>query len=71
MVVWSSIGVPRCSRALALGAERVDYLGPSVASSDRDGLACALRSTEPGGTCTSVGIYFGEETRVHCSTGTA
>ncbi len=26
------------------------------------GLACALRSTEPGGTCTSTGIYFAPET---------
>jgi alcohol dehydrogenase len=28
------------------------------------GLATALRSTEPDGTCTSVGIYFGRETPV-------
>jgi alcohol dehydrogenase len=27
-------------------------------SADPDGLACALRSTEPGGVCTSSGIYF-------------
>ena len=90
----SSIGLYAVQCALALGAERVDYLDTSAsrlalaerlganpvegppprragrypvavdASSDRDGLACALRSTEPGGTCTSVGIYFGEETPV-------
>ena len=29
------------------------------ACQDPDGLACALRSTEPGGHCTSVSIYFG------------
>jgi threonine dehydrogenase-like Zn-dependent dehydrogenase len=34
------------------------------ASADPAGLAAALRSTEPGGTCTSVGIYFGSETPV-------
>ena len=28
------------------------------ASADHAGLACALRSTEPGGICTSIGIYF-------------
>jgi alcohol dehydrogenase len=32
------------------------------ASSRHDGLHCALRSTEPGGVCTSVGIYYGELT---------
>ena len=34
------------------------------ASAQPEGLACALRSTEPGGTCTSVGIYFAPETPV-------
>jgi threonine dehydrogenase-like Zn-dependent dehydrogenase len=34
------------------------------ASADREGLACALRSTEPDGTCTSIGIYFEELTPV-------
>src|SRR3989449_3549946 len=29
------------------------------ACQDPDGLACALRSTEPGGHCTSASIYFG------------
>jgi alcohol dehydrogenase len=28
------------------------------ASGDESGLACALRSTAPDGTCTSIGIYF-------------
>ena len=34
------------------------------ASADPDGLACALRSTEPDGICTSIGIYFAPETPV-------
>lgn len=34
------------------------------ASADPAGLACALRSVEPGGVCTSVGIYFAKGTRV-------
>jgi threonine dehydrogenase-like Zn-dependent dehydrogenase len=34
------------------------------ASGDEAGLACALRSTEPEGICTSIGIYFGETTPV-------
>ena len=34
------------------------------ASGDPDGLACALRSTEPEGICTSIGIYFEETTPV-------
>ncbi len=34
------------------------------ASGDVDGLACALRSTEPEGVCTSIGIYFTETTPV-------
>ena len=37
------------------------------ASADPAGLACALRSTEPGGTCTSTGIYFAPETPSRCS----
>ena len=74
--------------AVALGAERVDFLdtdpgrlalaerlganpveGPAPrkagsypitvnASVDQAGLHCAIRSTEPGGACTNVGIYF-------------
>jgi threonine dehydrogenase-like Zn-dependent dehydrogenase len=34
------------------------------ASARVEGLHSALRSTDPGGTCTSIGIYFGEETPV-------
>lgn len=34
------------------------------ASADEDGLACALRSCEPEGVCTSIGIYFTESTPV-------
>ena len=34
------------------------------ASAQPEGLACALRSTGPGGSCTSVGIYFAPETPV-------
>ena len=31
-------------------------------TSDQKGLACAIRSTEPGGICTSTAIYFASET---------
>ena len=34
------------------------------ASSEPAGLACCLRSTEPGGVCTSTGIYFTPETPI-------
>ena len=60
-------------RAEELGANLVDEefpkrLGPYPitvdASGDPDGLACALRSTEPEGICTSIGIYFTETTPV-------
>ncbi|WP_051581179.1 hypothetical protein [Pseudonocardia acaciae] len=56
-----------------LGANLLDEefprrLGPYPitvdASGDVDGLACALRSTEPEGVCTSIGIYFAETTPV-------
>ena len=80
--------------AVALGAERVDFLDtdpgrlalaerlgatpvegppPRTAGSypitvnaalDHAGLHCAIRSTEPGGACTNVGIYFQEQTPV-------
>jgi alcohol dehydrogenase len=54
-------------RAEELGANLLDEefpkrLGPYPitvdASGDPNGLACALRSTEPEGICTSIGIYF-------------
>jgi alcohol dehydrogenase len=100
-----SIGLYACALALALGAERVDFvdhvpaqlelaqslganpieadgpaqggpyeahfmrrLGPYEITVDTsahpDGLALALRSTAPGGTCTAVGIFYEEYTRV-------
>jgi alcohol dehydrogenase len=34
------------------------------ASADPAGLGCCLRSTEPGGVCTSVGIYYASETPI-------
>ena len=59
----------RLALAKALGAaahvvdawpERLGSFPITVdASQDPDGLACALRSTEPGGHCTSTSIYFG------------
>ena len=46
-------------------AEAPKRLGPFPvtvdASADHDGLALALRSTAPDGTCTSTAIYFGEQ----------
>ena len=59
--------------AAELGAELLDEdfpkrLGPYPitvdASARQPGLACALRSTEADGICTSIGIYFAEETPV-------
>ncbi|MDP9229029.1 MAG: alcohol dehydrogenase catalytic domain-containing protein [Actinomycetota bacterium] len=60
-------------RAEFLGADLLEKdfpkrLGPYAitvdASGDPEGLACALRSTEPEGVCTSIGIYFAETTPV-------
>jgi threonine dehydrogenase-like Zn-dependent dehydrogenase len=60
-------------KAEELGATLLDEefpkrLGPYPitvdASGDVAGLACALRSTEPEGICTSIGIYFTETTPV-------
>ncbi len=57
----------RLTLAQSVGATPIEgpppeRLGPYPitvdASADRDGLACALRSLEPGGVCTSVGIYY-------------
>jgi threonine dehydrogenase-like Zn-dependent dehydrogenase len=59
--------------AVELGATLADEefperLGPYPitvdASADEAGLACALRSTAPDGTCTSIGIYFNPLTPV-------
>ena len=58
-------------RAEQLGANMLDVEFPKRfgqyaitvdASTDPDGLACAVRSTEPEGVCTSIGIYFTEST---------
>ncbi len=60
-------------RAKALGGNVIDRrfpdrLGPYPitvdASASHGGLACALRSTEPDGVCTSIGIYYEPETPV-------
>lgn len=59
----------RRARAEALGVETMaeipKRLGPFPitvdASADPEGLALALRSTSPDGTCTSCAIYFGEQ----------
>jgi threonine dehydrogenase-like Zn-dependent dehydrogenase len=52
--------------ATLVDEEFADRLGPYPitvdASFDRAGLACALRSTEPDGICTSIGIYWEPET---------
>jgi alcohol dehydrogenase len=61
----------RLALAATLGAQTREgpfprRLGPYAitvdASADPVGLACALRSTAPGGICTSAAIYFGRET---------
>jgi alcohol dehydrogenase len=60
-------------RAEELGANMLDREFPKNhgqypitvdASADVAGLHCAIRSTEPDGICTSIGIYFGDETGV-------
>jgi alcohol dehydrogenase len=60
-------------RAEELGANLLDREFPTRhgpyaitvdASADPEGLACALRSTEPDGISTSIGIYFSETTPV-------
>jgi threonine dehydrogenase-like Zn-dependent dehydrogenase len=92
---WSiSIPVYAVELALALGAERVDFVGGRErerekvaaiganlldqefperagrypitvdASGQHEGLACALRSTDAEGFCTSIGIYFEPTTPV-------
>jgi len=62
----------RRATAERLGAQTIatmpKRLGPFPitvdASADPDGLALALRSTAPDGTCTSAAIYFGEQPRL-------
>jgi threonine dehydrogenase-like Zn-dependent dehydrogenase len=60
-------------RAASLGANLLDESFPERtgpypitvdASASHAGLACALRSTEPGGNCTSIGIYYEPETPI-------
>ncbi len=61
----------RLERARAMGANAIEgpypkRLGPYPitvdSSADPAGLACAVRSAEPDGVCTSTGIYFQPET---------
>jgi threonine dehydrogenase-like Zn-dependent dehydrogenase len=70
-VVYADTNPDRLRTAEALGAEVVE--GPPErkygrfpitvdASGAHEGLQAALRSTEPGGTCTSIGIYYEETT---------
>ena len=73
---WTwSVGAPTCGTVPSrLGANLLDTDVPRSgaghypimvdASGDVDGLACALRSTEPEGVCTSIGIYFADTTPV-------
>ncbi|HEY2718636.1 MAG TPA: alcohol dehydrogenase catalytic domain-containing protein, partial [Solirubrobacteraceae bacterium] len=69
-VLYVDLDAGRRATAASLGAETLDLagapprLGPFPvtvdASAEPDGLALALRSTSPDGTCTSTAIYFGE-----------
>jgi threonine dehydrogenase-like Zn-dependent dehydrogenase len=67
-VLYVDADLSRRRTAESLGAATLadppERLGPFPitvdASADPDGLALALRSTAPDGTCTSTGIYFGE-----------
>ncbi|HEY1449542.1 MAG TPA: alcohol dehydrogenase catalytic domain-containing protein [Solirubrobacteraceae bacterium] len=70
-VLYVDLDAGRRATAASLGAETLDLadapprLGPFPvtvdASAEPDGLALALRSTSPDGTCTSTAIYFGEQ----------
>jgi alcohol dehydrogenase len=68
-VVYVDADAKRCRVAEALGAETLAQapkrLGPFAITVDSsaapEGLALALRSTAPDGTCTSTAIYFGEQ----------
>lgn len=70
-VVYLDTDADRLAVAAALGAEVIDAPPPRRAGSfaitvdasgDPAGLACALRSVEPYGVCTSVAIYFTDPT---------
>jgi alcohol dehydrogenase len=68
-VVYVDADATRCRVAETLGAETLAQapkrLGPFAITVDSsaapEGLALALRSTAPDGTCTSTAIYFGEQ----------
>jgi threonine dehydrogenase-like Zn-dependent dehydrogenase len=68
-VLYVDADADRCRLAGQLGAETLSDMpkraGPFPitvdSSADPEGLALALRSTAPDGTCTSTAIYFGEE----------
>ena len=68
-VLYVDADASRRKTAQALGAQTLaetpQRLGPFPvtvdSSADADGLALALRSTAPDGTCTSTAIYFGEQ----------
>jgi threonine dehydrogenase-like Zn-dependent dehydrogenase len=68
-VLYADADASRREIAASLGAETLadppKRLGPFPitvdSSADPDGLALALRSTAPDGTCTSTAIYFGEQ----------
>jgi alcohol dehydrogenase len=70
---YIDLDAQRLEVAQSLGAHVIDKgvpkrLGPYPitvdASANPAGLACCLRSTEPGGVCTSVGVYYATETPV-------
>jgi alcohol dehydrogenase len=70
-VVYLDEDQDRLRVAAELGAETVEGPPPKKAGSfavtvdaggTRESLSCAIRSTEPGGVCTSVGILFEPET---------
>jgi threonine dehydrogenase-like Zn-dependent dehydrogenase len=72
-VAYADSDPQRLALAESLGAQAIPGPYPKQlgkygitvdASADPQGLACALRSTEPEGVCTSVGIYFAEYTPV-------
>lgn len=68
-VTYVDTHAARLEAARALGANAIEGPPPRRfashpvtvdASADPTGLACVVRSTEPGGVCTSTGIYFTE-----------
>jgi alcohol dehydrogenase len=69
-VVYADTDADRLAKAQELGAEPLEGIpkrtGPFPitvdGSASREGFACALRSTEPGGICTHTGILYEPET---------